>query len=92
MRLHAFYDHDSPIAGGKRERLVMSATFEHRSVNLGVDYVRAEDRASGLPTAASVEARGYSLWLTPRTSFGLEGLLRYDHFKPNQATAPPSVS
>jgi len=85
-RLHAFYDHDSPVAGGQRERLVATFTFEHRRANLGLDYLSGEDRVSGLASAATVESRGYSVWLTPRTSFGLEGLLRYDYFEPNRAT------
>jgi hypothetical protein len=84
--LHGFYDHDSPVAGGTRERIVLSTTFEHRLLHLGGDWLRAEDRASGLAGARSVEARGYSLWLTPRTAFGLEALLRYDHFEPDRAT------
>jgi hypothetical protein len=85
-RLHAFYDHDSPVAGGQRERFVATLTFEHRRANLGFDYLSGEDRVSGLASAATVESRGYSVWLTPRTSFGLEGLLRYDYFEPNRAT------
>jgi hypothetical protein len=85
-RLHAFYDHDSPVAGGRRERFVATVTFEHRHANLGFDYVSAEDRVSGLASAPTVEASGYSVWITPRTSFGLEGLFRYDHFEPNRAT------
>ena len=85
-RLHAFYDHDSPVAGGQRERFVATFTFEHRRANLGFDYLSGEDRVSGLASAATVESSGYSVWITPRTSFGLEGLLRYDYFEPNRAT------
>jgi hypothetical protein len=33
-----------------------------------------------------VDSCGDSLWLTPRTSFGREGLFRSDHYEPNQAT------
>jgi hypothetical protein len=86
LRLHGFYDHDSPVVGGARERLVASATFEQRYANLGFEYVSAEDRASGLAAAPTTHARGFTVWLTPRTSFGLEGLLRYDHYEPNHAT------
>jgi hypothetical protein len=85
-RLHAFYDHDSPVAGGMRERFVATFTFEHARANLGFDYLSAEDRASGLASATTVESRGYSVWVTPRTAFGLEALFRYDHFEPNRAT------
>ena len=85
-RVHAFYDHDSPVAGGARERFVATFTFEHPRANLGFDFLAAEDRASGLASATTAESRGYSVWLTPRTSFGLEALIRFDHFEPNRAT------
>jgi len=65
---------------------VATFSFEHPRANLGFDYLSAEDRVSGLASAATVESRGYSVWLTPRTSFGLEGLFRYDYFEPNRAT------
>jgi len=86
LRAHAFYDHDSPVANGSRDRFVAAATFESRPLNLGLDYVRANDKASGLPGADSVRSRGWSFWLNPRTTFGLEGLFRYDHYEPNQKT------
>ena len=35
-----------------------------------------------------VEAEGYSIWATPRTSFGLEALLRWDRIAPNNAALP----
>ncbi len=84
LRVHAFYDHDSPVANGSRNRFVADTTFESRHVNLGLDLVRAHDRASGIPGAASVRSRGWSVWLNPRAAFGLEGLFRYDHYQPDQ--------
>ena len=35
------------------------------------------------PTFATVDANGWSAWVTPRTTKGWEGLLRYDHLEPN---------
>ena len=69
---------------GARNRFVAAATFESRYLNLGLDYLRAHDKASGLPGAASIRSRGWSVWLNPRTAFGLEGLFRYDHYQPNR--------
>ena len=31
--------------------------------------------------------RGYSIWATPRSSKGLEALIRYDHLTPNTSTS-----
>jgi hypothetical protein len=84
-RLTAFYDHDEPVKDGKRERFIANTTFEHQYVNLGFDYVDAKDRASGLSTKPTqVDSNGWSIWVTPRTSVGVEGLFRYDDYKPNK--------
>src|SRR5262249_16567741 len=34
-------------------------------------------------TRPEVNGHGYSVWVTPRTSRGFEGLLRFDHLIPN---------
>ncbi len=81
-RLTAFYDHDSPVENGNRERFVGNTTFEHRYVNLGVDYVSGKDRTS--VSKAEVESDGWSVWATPRTTLGIEGLFRYDDFRPDK--------
>jgi len=83
LRAHGFYDHDSPVQNGSRNRLVAGATFENRRLNLGFESVHATDKASGLPAAASIRSSGWSVWLNPRTTFGLEGLFRYDRYRPN---------
>jgi len=82
LRVHVFYDHDSPVKGGSRERTIAFATFEHEHLHLGFDYLWTKDRSS--VTKPEVQAEGWTLWATPRTSFGLEALIRYDHFKPNK--------
>jgi hypothetical protein len=81
-RLTAFYDHDSPVKDGKRERFIANTTFEHQYVNLGFDYVDGNDQTSA--TKAAVKSNGWSVWVTPRTKVGIEGLFRYDDFKPNK--------
>ena len=85
LRVTAFYDADAPVANGKRDRLLGEVTFEHRLVNAGFMYLDAKDKA--LPTATEIDGRGYSLWVTPRTTKGWEGLVRYDHLEPNTTDA-----
>ncbi len=82
LRLTGFIDRDRPLRGGKRNRAVGALTFEHRFVNAGFEFLRTRDRANG--SAAIIDADGYSGWITPRTKFGLEGLLRYDSLRPNR--------
>ncbi len=81
LRLTAFYDHDAPVQNGARDRLVGAVTFEHTYVNAGFEYLSARDRSSA--TAATIDGKGWSVWITPRTKVGLEGLVRYDRLKPN---------
>lgn len=83
VRLHAFYDHDSPVKDGSRDRFDGALTFEHRHVNVGFDYIDTKDRSSA--TKAEVKSNGWSVWVTPRTKVGIEGLFRYDDFKPNKS-------
>jgi len=82
LRIHAFYDHDSPVRRGARTRFVGTLTFEHKRVNLGFDRLDAEDR--GRAQSPEVQAKGWSLWVTPRTTFGLEGFFRHDEVKPSR--------
>ena len=81
LRLTAFYDADGPVNEGKRNRFIADASFEHNLVNAGFMDRAAEDQP--LPAAADVKARGYSAWLTPKSTIGWEGLLRFDHLEPN---------
>lgn len=81
LRVSAFYDADAPVKGGKRNRFIADASFEHKLVNAGVMYLAAGDRA--LPAGDDVNGRGFSAWITPKTTAGWEGLLRYDHLEPD---------
>lgn len=85
LRVAAFYDRDAPVKGGSRDRFVVAPTFEHKYLNLGFEYLDAKDRASGLAGTGEVKSNGWSLWATPRSKVGLEGLLRYDSLKPNKS-------
>ncbi len=81
LRLTAFYDADAPVSHGKRNRFVADASFEHKLLNAGFTYLAAKDQP--LPTASTTDGRGFSAWVTPKTTKGWEGLLRYDHLEPN---------
>lgn len=81
LRGHAFYDADNYIKNDDRNRFVASATFEHPRLNAGVDYLKTADQP--LKTAGRIEASGFSVWATPRSRFGVEALLRYDHLVPD---------
>jgi hypothetical protein len=81
LRGHVYYDADSYVEDGERNRFVASATYEHRWLNAGVDYLNTADQT--LSAAAKVEAGGFSLWATPRFPHGFEALLRYDRLTPD---------
>ncbi len=81
LRLTAFYDDDHPVKSADRKRFIGAVTFEHKYVNAGFEYLDAKDNASA--TKPVVKAEGWTLWATPKTRIGLEGLFRYDDFKPN---------
>lgn len=82
LRLAVFYDGDDYVKDAKKQRFLANATFEYKYVNAGFDWVDTKDQKT--PSAADVNGQGWSAWATPRTTFGLEGLLRYDELKPNK--------
>jgi hypothetical protein len=81
LRLSGFWDGDHYVRDAKKERFIGALTFEHPFVNAGVDYIKAKDQT--LLTAAEIEAKGWSAWVTPRTPIGIEGLFRYDELEPD---------
>jgi hypothetical protein len=83
LRLTAFYDDDHPVKSADRTRFVGAVTFEHKYVIAGYEYLDAKDNSSA--TKPVVKSDGWSIWAEPRTRFGLEGLFRYDDFKPNKS-------
>ncbi len=81
LRLSGFYDDDHYAIDAKKQRYLAAATFEHPYVNFGFQYDVFKDQTSA--GAAVVEAHAYSAWVTPRTCFGLEALLRWDRITPD---------
>jgi hypothetical protein len=81
LRVSGFYDADAPVKDGRRRRAVGDVTFEHKYLNTGFIYLATSDKS--LPAANVVDGRGFSIWATPRTAKGWEGLLRFDRLEPN---------
>jgi hypothetical protein len=85
LRLSAFYDKDAYVRNADRIRAIVAVTFEHKHLNAAFDHLAARDRTSS--SVRAIEARGYSVWATPRAAHGWEGLIRFDHLQPD-AVAP----
>ncbi len=83
LRATVFYDGDHYLKNAERTRAIGQLTFEHRYAVVGFEYLSAKDRATAF--LAAVESDGYSVWLTPKSAIGWEGLLRYDHLTPNRS-------
>jgi hypothetical protein len=81
LRATLFYDGDHNVARAERKRTIGQVTFEHRVVNLGLEYLETKDRTSA--DAVDVHGRGYSLWATPKWPRHWEEVVRYDHQTPD---------
>lgn len=82
LRITGFFDGDDYASGDAKQRIVGNVTFEHPYINAGAEYLDAKDRKTA--AAVDVHGEGYSIWVNPRTPFGLEALFRYDSLKPNK--------
>ena len=82
LRLTGFIVDDHYAEADKRMRGIGQVTFEHPRINAGFDYLQAKDRAS--KAVSEVDARGWSVWATPKLAKGWELLLRHDHLEPNK--------
>jgi hypothetical protein len=90
LRFAVFYDADRYVKSGERNRFIANSTYEHKWVNIGVEYLTAKDQTS--VKTPEVKAEGYSLFVLPRFKpvgvegkAGLEGLFRYDTMKPSKS-------
>ena len=81
IRGSVFFDADHYVKNAPRNRFIGSVTFEHPHLNAAFELLDTADQTS--ITKPEVDGRGYSIWATPKSSNGLEGLIRYDHMKPN---------
>jgi hypothetical protein len=91
FRITGFYDGDNYVKNDEKTRAIFEATFEHKYLNAGYDYLNATDQT--LKVNPKIKSSGYSFWFTPKSTIGLEGLFRYDHYTPTTSTtgAPPAV-
>jgi hypothetical protein len=90
LRVSLFYDGDNYLQDAERTRAIGNITFEQKYVTFGFEYLDAHDQLSAKAGIPDGHGKGYSVWATPRqssTGVGWEGLLRYDHLTPNDATA-----
>lgn len=81
LRLTGFWDGDAYVKDGERDRAVFAVTFEHPYVNGAFEYQSTADRTS--VTKSKIEGHGWSIFVTPKTKAGWEGLVRFDHTVPN---------
>jgi hypothetical protein len=81
LRLTAYVDRDHTVQDAERNRFIASALYEHKYANAYASYLKATDQTSVKVTA--VDADGFSFWVTPKTTIGIEGLFRYDRLNPN---------
>jgi hypothetical protein len=84
LRLTGFYFGDNYIKDSERTRAVAQVTYESPYLNAGFDAIDAKDQTA--IKNPDVEAKGWSVWATPRSSKGWEALLRYDRLTPDQRT------
>jgi len=83
LRITGFYDHDMFAKNDDRKRAILSVTYEHKYVNAGYDYLDGQNRLNR--AAPESDAKGYTIWVTPRTTIGWEGLFRFDHIDPTKS-------
>jgi len=84
LRVHGFWDHDAYVKDAERRRGLVAVSYEHKYVNAMWQYGDERDQTS--VTKPVVDGKGWSIWATPKTTKGFEGLLRYDDQEPNDAT------
>jgi hypothetical protein len=83
-RVTGFLVSDNVAKDQKRDRWLVDTTFEHPYFNFGFTYIEATNQSA--PGSPEVKPKDWSIWVTPRTPFGLEALIRYDELKPSQLT------
>jgi hypothetical protein len=81
-RITGLYVGDNAAQDQKRDRWLVDTTFENKWVNAGFSYIEGTNQSSSV--APDVHPTGLSVWINPRTDFGLEGLFRYDEYKANK--------
>lgn len=81
LRLTGFYDADHYLKNADKRRALFEVSYEHTYLRTAFDYLDTHDQK--LPSLPVTHGKGWSMWVTPRTTVGWEGLIRYDHFEPD---------
>jgi hypothetical protein len=81
IRASVFWDGDHYVKNADRDRFIFGLNFEHKYLNAGYEFLDTADQTT--ITRPEADGRGYSIWLTPKTLIGWEGLIRYDRLEPN---------
>ena len=79
LRVTGFYDADHVVKDADRTRGIVALTYEHQYVNASFDYLKATDQSRVINP--KLDSEGFSFWVTPKTTKGWEGLLRFDHLE-----------
>jgi hypothetical protein len=90
LRVTGFFDGDNYVKSGEKKRAIAQVSYEHKYLNLGLEYLSTKDQSSIKSTDLS--GKGFSVFATPKFPMGWEALLRYDRIKPaTVATATDAV-
>jgi len=81
LRLTGYVDRDHYVKDGERNRYVTTATYEQKFVNAALVYLKTKDQTS--VKLAEISGDGLSVWVTPKSTMGFEGLFRYDQLNPD---------
>jgi hypothetical protein len=82
FRVTGFINKDAYVKNADRTRAMFAATFEHPYVNAAFEYLSTKDQTSA--TKSALDGQGWSVFVTPKTARGWEGILRFDHMVPNK--------
>ena len=85
LQFHVFAVGDHYVQDGKRQRFMVTATWQHPRVNMGFDTLHTTDQTSA--RGAEIEGKGWSFWATPKLPHNFEILLRHDYYEPNVDTS-----
>jgi hypothetical protein len=87
LRVSGFYDADHYVKSADRSRGILSLSYEHPYLNAAFDYLWASDQTRIGGNTPKLDSNGFTIWATPRSPKGWEGLVRFDHLDRDQATA-----
>ena len=83
LRLTGFINKDAYVKNADRTRALFATTFEHPNLNAAFEYLATSDQNASA-TKTAVDGRGWSVFVTPKTARGWEGIIRFDHLVPNK--------